>query len=441
MKKIFIAMVVVLCAVQVADAQVKSAAKVKKEVEKAEETVANPKKAEDVTSWLKLGNAYVEAANNPKGAGWIGANRQELVVVLGNDKPSSSEYVTFGGQSFTKDVYATRNYYFDEFDVLQIIEVTNPIYEDALLRALDAYAKAYEYDVKGSKTKDLTDAVRKIAETLKDEAFQKYMLGNMVGAYAYFDSAAKAAAQAPLCEIDSLSIYNTGFIAADLGMTQKAQECFEKCLEIGYYEDGEAFARLANVYLKLGNADKAIETLEDGFMNYPESQYILSSLINLYMVSDKDPEKLFGYIAQAKANEPDNASLYYVEGEIYKNLGDTEKALACYNEASEINNGYEFGYIGAAILYLDEYNSLRDKAMEADDEGDYATADEILSEAIQKLMLSAENFDVAFNLTEEDETKSQLADQLKQIYFVLRTQSDEYMVAYEKYNDIVNNGL
>ncbi len=435
MKKFFILLMVVLCSVQIAGAQGKSAATIKKNVESAEADVANPKKAENVTSWIKLGNAYIEAYENPMGAGWTGVGRQELTLVLGNDKPTSSEYVTVNGQGYTKEVYATRNYYFDDYEILQIIEVTDPIYEDALERALNAFEKANEVDVKGTKTKDINKALETIATKYREEAFQKYMLGDMAAAAVCFENAAAAAAQEPLCQVDSLSIYNAGFIASAAGDFEKAKNYFEKSIEIGYFENGDAFAKLGDAYNNLGDVDKAISTLEEGFVEFPESQGILVGLIGLYVANNQDPEKLFGYIDQAKANEPNNASLYYVEGDIYKNLGDKEKAVAAYNEASKVNPEYEFGYIGAALLYFNEAVDIRDAAQEENDDAKY---EELVEQFFGDLVLSAEQFEKAYEVTKSDEVKGQLAEQLRSIYFQLREQDPKYMAAYEKYSAIVN---
>ncbi|MCD8207885.1 MAG: tetratricopeptide repeat protein, partial [Bacteroidales bacterium] len=426
---------VILCSVQFADAQVKSAATVKKNVEAAEADVANPKKAESVASWIKLGNAYIEAYDSPFGAGWTGASRPELTLVLGNDKPTSSEYVTVNGQGYTKEVFETRNYYYDDYEILQIIEVTKPVYEDALARAMKAFEKAYEVDVKASKTKDINKALETISGKFRDAAFQNYMLGDMAGAAACFENAAAASAQAPLSTVDSLSVYNAGFIASAAGDYQKAKEYFEKAIEIGYYENGDAYAKLGDTYKNLDEVDKAIATLEEGFVKFPESQGILVGLIALYVDNNQDPEKLFGYIDQAKANEPNNASLYYVEGDIYNKLGDKEKALASYAEASKVNPDYEFGYIGAALLYFNEAVDIREAAQEENDDAKY---DALVEQFFGDLVLSAEQFEMAYAVTASPEVKGQLAEQLRSIYFQLREQEDKYMAAYEKYSAIVN---
>ena len=86
MKRIFIALAILLT-VQMADAQVKSPADAKKAVEAAQAATENPKKAAKPATWLKLAGSYMDAYSAPMGNGWIGANKQELTFLMGNDKP------------------------------------------------------------------------------------------------------------------------------------------------------------------------------------------------------------------------------------------------------------------------------------------------------------------------------------------------------------------
>ena len=81
-------------------------------------------------------------------------------------------------------------------------------------------------------------------------------------------------------------------------------------------------------------------------MKFPQSQGVLIGLINYYINSGENTDRLFELISAAKANEPNNASLYYVEGNVNLQLGRAEDAIAAYEKCSEINPEYEFGYIG-----------------------------------------------------------------------------------------------
>ena len=63
-----------------------------------------------------------------------------------------------------------------------------------------------------------------------------------------------------------------------------------------------------------------------------------------------------------KAKDPSNASLYYVEGNINKELGNIEEAAKCYAQCSSVDPNYEFGYIGAGVMYYDYAVELQEKA-------------------------------------------------------------------------------
>ncbi len=437
MKKIIIALAV-LCCVQLADAQVKSAADVKKAVEAAEAVAENPKKAESVTTWLKIAEAYMDAYSNPAGQGWRGASRAELQLVLGKDQPTSSQQVEVGGVPYVKDIYATRNYYYNQNDILDIIEITAPVYEDALDRALSAYKTAYEKDAKGAKTKDIAAGIANIDSKYVDDAYNWYMLGDYKAASKSFAAAADASATAPCAVLDSMAIYNAAFTAQFAGDNETAKKYFQKAIEIGYCENGDAYSKLADVYTALKDSTKVKPTLEEGFSKYPENQGILIGLINYYITTGEDPDQLFALLDKAKENEPNNASLYYVEGDIHNKLGNKEAAIAAYLKAGEINPEYEFGYIGIGLLYYNEAVEIQEKASEEYDDTKYMA----LVEDFEKALLNAaEPFEKAFEVSKSNEIKVNLAEYLKNIYYRFRDKDAKYQTAYEKYDNVLKNGL
>lgn len=437
MKRILIALAVFL-SVQMADAQVKSPDDAKKAVESAAEAAANPKKATKVATWLKLAGAYMDAYNAPAGAGWRGANQQELQFILGSDKPSSTQQVTLLGTPYSKDVFETRNYYYTQNGILDIIEVTKPVYEDALAQALDAYKKAYELDVKGSKTKDIATGIQLIEGKYLEEGIAQYMFGNNELASQKFEAAAVASETAPYSQVDSMAVYNAGFTAELCGDYERAAKFFKKAIEISYTEDGEAYAKLANAYLNLKDTLASKNVLEEGFTKYPESQSILIGLINYYISSGENPDQLFSLLDKAKENEPNNASLYYVEGDIHNKLGHKEQAIEAYKKSSEINPEYEFGYIGIGILYYNEALDIQNKAASEMDDAKYM---KLVEEFETALMNAAEPFEKAFEITKDKSIKVNIAEYLKNIYYRFRDEKPEYMEAYTKYDAIVANGV
>lgn len=438
MKRILLALTVLL-SVQLADAQVKAPEAAKKAVDAAEAASKDAKKATKVATWLKLATAYMDAYNAPKGSAWLGASKQELQLVMGNDKPVSSENVVLAGDPVVKDVYAEKELYFNQNGQLVLIRVTKPVYADALDKAFDAYKKAYEVDVKKSKVKDITNGLNLLTQNYLDDGMNCYMFEDYAAASKLFGKAAEVSAAQPLNKVDTVALYNAGFTAWMVKDYPRAEEFFNKCLDINYYyEGGEVFAKLSDIYNNTDRKDKAREVLELGFTKFPQSQSILIGLINYYLESKQSPDRLFELIAEAKKNEPDNASLYYVEGNIYNELGQKDKAVEAYYKCAEINPEYEYGFIGAGILYYNQAIEIQDKAAAELDNAKY----EALVEEFEKALLNAlEPFEKAFAISKDDSIRVNIAEYLKNIYYRFSTKGADYEAGYNKYNEIVKTGV
>ena len=429
----------VLLSVQLADAQVKAPEAAKKAVDAAEAASKDAKKATKVATWLKLATAYMDAYNAPKGSAWLGASKQELQLVMGNDKPVSSENVVLAGDPVVKEVYAEKELYFNQNGQLILIRVTKPVYADALDKAFDAYKKAYEVDVKKSKVKDITNGLNLLTQNYLDDGMNCYMFEDYAAASKLFGKAAEVSATQPLNKVDTVALYNAGFTAWMVKDYPRAEEFFNKCLDINYYyEGGEVFAKLSDIYNNTDRKDKAREVLELGFTKFPQSQSILIGLINYYLESKQSPDRLFELIAEAKKNEPNNASLYYVEGNIYNELGQKDKAVEAYYKCAEINPEYEYGFIGAGILYYNQAIEIQDKAAAELDNAKY----EALVEEFEKALLNAlEPFEKAFAISKDDSIRVNIAEYLKNIYYRFSTKGADYEAGYNKYNEIVKTGV
>lgn len=437
MKRILIALAVLL-SVQVADAQTKSPEAARKAVESAEAASKDAKKAAKVATWTKLASAYMDAYNAPAGNVWLGASKQELQLIMGNEKPLSVEEVVLGGDQLVKEVYSNKEFYFSPAGQLVLINVTQPVVEDALGGALEAYRKAYEVDVKQSKTKDIVNGLTTIAQKYLDEGMNSYTFGNLEEASVLFEKAVEASATAPLSKVDTTALYNAGYTAWAVKNYERAKGFFEKCLDAGYYyEGGEVYAKLGDIYSNLGDAKKGAEILEQGFVKFPQSQSILIGLINYYISSGENADRLFVLIDEAKKNEPNNASLYYVEGNIYKELKDYDKAVAAYMKCAEINPEYEFGYIGAGILYYELAVELQEKASNELDDKKWMELNEQFEQALKNAL---DPFEKAYAVSKDNSLRVNVAEYLKNIYYRFSSNGPEYEAGYKKYDEVVKTG-
>lgn len=425
MKKILLALAV-LASMQVANAQVKSAADAKKAVEAAEAAASNEKKAVKTATWLKLGQEYVKAYDAPTGNIIPGSSKTELALMMGSEKPVSTEAVEIQGTPYTKEVYADKNLYFNANGQLAVIEVTKPVYADALEKAIAAYQKAYDLDASHAKSKDIAAAFDLIGQKYNTEAYNKYTLGDLASASKYFEKAAEVEALAPLSKIDTTSIYNAGFTAWATKDMSKAKELFEKCYNLGYYyEGGEVFAKLADV-----DTLNTKKYLEEGFEKFPQSQSILIGLINYYLKSNESTDRLFELLDKAKANEPNNASLFYVEGNIRSQLGDTENAVKAYRKCAEINPEYEYGFIGEGTMYYNKAIEVQTKAQDELDDTKYMA---LVKEFEEDLKACIPAFEKAFEVTKSEQVKAGVAEYLKNAYYRFRDEGADYKAGYEKY--------
>ena len=435
MKRFFTVVAILAAMTSAVSAQVKSISAAQSAAEKAKAEIENPKKNTKFATWIKYGKAMMDAYDAPAGNGWVNATRQEIQLVSGNEKPSAVENVVIGGENWEKDVYPTRNYYFNPAGQLALIEITKPVYENALDEALNAYKTANELDVKHSKVKDITGAILSIAGKYVDEAYTAYTLGNVVKASEFFEKAAIASATEPVAQVDSNSVYNAAFTAWLSGDNARAQKFFEECKNIGYFgEDGEVYAKLADLAVKSGDAEKGKDYLEEGFQKFPQSQSILVGLINYYLTNNGSTDRLFELLGEAKKNEPNNPSLYYVEGNICNQLGKVEDAVAAYDKCAEIDSNYAFGYIGKGQLYYNQAIKFSEAASNEMDDAKYMA---LVDKFESSLKACIEPFEKSLEVLTDDTTKAAVAEYLKNACFRFRT-DPVYQEKYDKYAAMVS---
>ncbi len=439
MKKTLIVLAL-LASFQVADAQT-NANSAAKAVESALAATKNEKKAVKVATWMTLAQKYIDAYNAPAGNVWLGADMNALQLSMGGEKPSSVETVTLNGGQFTKQVYENKNLYFNSNGQLSVIEVVKPVVEDALPKALEAYKKAYELDAKHTKDKDISTGIKVIVDKLNQEAYNSYTLGDVKTAESFFEAAYEASVQKPYAQVDTNSLYNAAFTSWSAGDVSKAKDLFTKCLDYDYYgEGGEVFAKLSDCAARIDTTQAgktaSKEYLEQGFQKFPTSESIVFGLINYYMASGEGTDKLFELLEQAKATSPDNASLYYVEGQAYKQIGDLDKAAQSYDESAAKDPKYVYAYIGKGQMYYDKALELQEKAQNELDDTKYMALVQEFEVTLKKCI---DPFEKAYVVCEDASIKSTIAEYLKQVYYRFRDQDPSFQAGYEKYNAILNN--
>jgi len=431
MKKIMISLALVL-AFQVANAQeVRSSGEIKSALASAEKASADVKKAEKVATWLKLGQTYLDAYVTAQGYGSAGQSEQEVQLLMSTEKNAATSEEIVGGVPMKKVSYSTCDYYYQD-GRLTIVKTTKPFTENALEKAASALEKAHALDVKGQKTKDITTCLDRIDRFFNDEAYIAYRFGDMKVASDYFEKAYNVSSQAPLCKLDSAALYNAAYTAWSDKNYDRAKDLFAKSLDIDYAgENGDAYVKLADIADNQGDKTLSKEWLEKGFTKFPQSQGILVGLINYYLTTNENTSELFALLDKAKANEPNNASLYYVEGNMHKNLGEIDEALAAYDKCSEINPNYEYGYIGKGILFYEQALKFQDLASNEMDDAKWNEYTKQFETALKNCIAP---FEKAFEIAKDDALRKNICEYLKNACFRFRTEDESYMKKYEKYS-------
>lgn len=427
MKRILFTLALIL-SVTMLSAQSKAVADAQKAIDKAVAATQDAKKAAKPATWTALADAYIKAYDIPANNLINGVSKTDVATLLKGQRPVSTESIVGAeGDQLEVDVYSDKKIYYKD-GKLESWVVTAPVADNLLEKAKDALLKAVEL---GAKPADVAKKMEDIHSKYQSEAVNNYVVANYNEASDAFEAAAAAYDNKILNKIDTMSFYNSAFVAAMAKNVDRAIALYKACAEKGIYEDGNVFSNLADIYREQGDTEASKKALEDGFIAYPANQGILIGLINLYMDTKDDPQKIFDLIHAAEANEPNNASLFKAEGDVYKGLKDFDNAVKLYQKSSEVNPDYIYGTLAEGILYYDWAVEIQTAAAAELDDAKYMELNKQFEEVLLK---AVDPFEKAFAASSDFEVKAAVAEYLKNVYFRFRDKDASYQEAYDKYN-------
>ena len=432
MKKLFFALAMV-CSLQLAYAQ-KPDAELQKGVDKALAAAQDAKKSTKASTWMNLGKAYQAAYANPVANITTGVDKTNLTLLNKEVAGAPASQVVIDGRSYEKLELSHVNVYLNANGVVEIIDVVKPSVEgDLLAEAAKAYVKAFEL---GAKEKDIDPKLQEIANYYYNDAFTAYQLGDMAKASDLFKGASDWSATAPCSVKNDDATYNTAFTALATKNYARAEEYYNKCLEAGYYSEGNIYASLSECALAKADTLAAKNYLATGLTAFPDNPAIMTNLINLYLQTNEDPAKIVELLDEAKKAMPDNPSLYYVEGNIYVGIKDFESAIKAYDAAMAIDPNYDMAYYGKAQVALKKGEEIVDQ-MNALDVREWKKYDELEAQLTEVYISALEPFEKCYEVSQIPEVKAAAADFLKRLNFQLRGKDPKYQAAYETWNEIV----
>lgn len=432
MKKLVLAIAALVCTLQLAYAQ-KSDADMQKAVDKALATVQDAKKAEKPASWIKLAEAYWKAYQNPTSNLTLGIDKQTFQM-MSSEQPQAVSVVEIEGTPLEKWTLSRADVYFNESGLLVMAVVTHPsVPGDLLDLSARAYTKAFEL---GGKEKDIAPKMKAIGEAYVSDALNAYRLGDMAKASDLFLGANAVSVLPPTEGENFEAAYNSAFTALQVKNYARAESLLNRCLEGGYHSDGNVYANLADCALAKADTTAAKKVLATGLTAYPNNAVILTNLINLYLSTNEDPEKIVELLDEAKKMLPDNASLYFVEGNIYTKIKSYDKAIAAYQKGLEVDSKYDMCYYGIANVSVEKAKDL-EAEREALDIRNYKKYDELTDKLNEVYAEAIPPFEQCYDVSSDEQVKSVAATYLKQLNFMLRNKDPKFMEAYNKWDAIV----
>ncbi len=112
----------------------------------------------------------------------------------------------------------------------------------------------------------------------------------------------------------------------------------------------EYYLTQADVLFSQNSTRKSKETLELIAKRFPENTEALLKLAELYFLV-QDYQKAIDYVNSALKVDETIAKAYYIKGSIYKESGDTNRAISSLETATEQNNRYIDAFYDLGVIY------------------------------------------------------------------------------------------
>ncbi|HOW10216.1 MAG TPA: tetratricopeptide repeat protein [Bacteroidales bacterium] len=323
------------------------------------------------------------------------------------------------------------NTYFAKGKLYQaVFKSDNPKFKefskDPLGDAYTNYEKAMELDPKGGTKKRIITGMiyNNLALDLYTQGGNQFEAGNYEGALKSFETQIKITESDKYVGVtDTGMYYNAGLAAMNAGKQDVAIKYFEKCAEMKYMGVTPYF-QISQSYMALGDTAKAEALLKSLPDKFPGDKNITLQLIDLYIKAGKNDEALKN-LAIAKADDPDNYSLWFAEGIIYLNTEKYDEAIADLTKSIELKSDMYDSQYGLGAAYINKASDMFVKANDIMDVNKYNAA---IEEAMGVFSKALPYMEKANELKPDDIFSLR---GLKELYYRLKM-TDKYNVVKAK---------
>lgn len=310
-----------------------------------------------------------------------------------------SVFLTLAGNHASAQTIAEANALYKEFVQLANQESDKGRMYDALYRCYTSTSALLRSTAKTSSTYvQARNNLKDIIPYLPNAAAYSSSVGKQANAVlfakAYVDMASRAdfadAAYTSSASFAQLSY----FAAANLVNSHKYEEGIPYLQ--AYLHSGEEKYRktvFVNLIKACGQAKEVtvgIQTLDEAIANYPTDYNILSSAVN-FCIDNDDKTNLQRYVEKALAVRPNDETLLNIQGKLYEDYRDYEKALAIY---TTLQRTHPRALDVAKHLAINNYNIAvlnYNKSLSEQDKGNLKKQKKIYMEFFQSAVTQLKN--------------------------------------------------
>jgi len=408
-------------------------AKLQSQIAKSDAEINDPKKSEQPKTWLSRAELFLEVYNAPTKNLVSGMNHKDIKLLLAKEKIVSTKSVDLFSETYDVDVYADKELYYNSLGLLILWVITDYAAEKPLLQSLEAYQKAAVLDIKGANTKKIKEGLLSLQGKLNAEGYIAYVMQDSPLAMEYYEAVITCSSHELIATSDTTALYMVGYLSYNSDNPEKAVTYYQKAMDAGFTAGGDIYADYAKALKAKTDTLAAIDILATGFSSYPTNKEIIFTLINTYMEKGEDPKNILPYVYKAAESDPENASVYYVEGIVFEQLHDFVNAEKAYQTSIEKDDNYFPAYYNLGVLYYNEGAGIWNAAIDEPDQKKY---EEMVVQSFEMFKKAIVPLEKAYEL---NTTERSTVDLLKTIYFRLREDSEEMEKKYEFYDNLLKS--
>lgn len=410
---------------------------VKKKVEKNDAEIQDSKKNSKAATWEKRGELYQDVFMI--GLEQLSEGMDPTTVKLFYKEPNSIDTETVEGVLHETFVYEHMTYTFVN-GALQDWKKTDPIHENPLKVATEAYVKALELDDKGKSTEKIKENLIELKNQLKRDGVNHYYAASYDDALSSFENVLDINNMELFAgEMDTVMVQYSGIIAREIAAKTENKELYLKAIE--YYtqltevEFGgpNTYLQIKMDYMSIEDTLSALEILKTAYEKYPDTVNVIANVADTYIILkqfDEGIEFMDGVIE----NNPNIPESYYWHGRLLINKEEVEfidRAIESYKKAGELDPSIYYVWYDMGYIY---YLQGADFYERSNTEEHVATRERLIELGKEKYTEAIPVLEKAFELNTENSTvKFETLDLLQRIYY-----KEQMMDEYERVKELKN---